>query len=110
VLGGTSCTAPGAVSRCCGVCLRASRLGRWSAALSIRTVVCGCCCELRLRVAAQRRATLGVHLQGLPPGTLGGTYGGNALGSAVASAVIDVIEEEGLLQNATDRGSQLAQV
>ena len=40
----------------------------------------------------------------------GGTYGGNALGCAVASAVIDVIEEENLLQNATDRGSQIAQV
>ena len=43
-------------------------------------------------------------------GGAGGTYGGNALGCAVASAVIDVIEDEGLLQNASDRGSQLAQV
>lgn len=43
-------------------------------------------------------------------GCVGGTYGGNALGCAVASAVIDVIEDEQLLQNATNRGSQIAQV
>lgn len=43
-------------------------------------------------------------------GCVGGTYGGNALGCAVASAVIDVIEDEQLLLNATNRGSQIAQV
>jgi 4-aminobutyrate aminotransferase len=47
--------------------------------------------------------------EGLPPGTMGGTFGGNALGCAVATAVIDTIQEENLLQNAAERGSQLAQ-
>lgn len=46
---------------------------------------------------------------GMKPGSMGGTYGGNALGCAVASAVIDVIEDEQLLLNATNRGSQIAQ-
>lgn len=42
------------------------------------------------------------------PGTHGGTYGGgSAINSAAASATIDVILEEGLLQNATERGQQL---
>jgi len=50
------------------------------------------------------------HLwEGMPAGTMGGTFGGNALGCAVASAVIDTIEQENLLDNATQRGSQLAQ-
>lgn len=48
------------------------------------------------------------HLfDGLDSGTMGGTYGGSALGCAAASATIDVIEEEGLLDNAKTRGMQL---
>lgn len=48
------------------------------------------------------------HLfNGLDPGTMGGTYGGSALGCAAASATIDVIENEGLLTNAKERGMQL---
>lgn len=42
--------------------------------------------------------------------TVGGTFGGNALGCAIATSVIDTIQEENLLQNAAERGSQLAQV
>lgn len=38
----------------------------------------------------------------------GGTYGGSAIGCAAAAATIDVIEGEGLLQNAAERGQQLA--
>ncbi|MGZ8805401.1 MAG: acetylornithine transaminase, partial [Microbacterium sp.] len=41
------------------------------------------------------------------PGTHGSTFGGNALGTAVSSAVLGEIEDEGLLQNAADRGRQL---
>jgi 4-aminobutyrate aminotransferase len=41
------------------------------------------------------------------PGTHGGTYGGNPVAAAAASATIQVILEEGLLQNALDRGRQL---
>eukprot|EP00012_Vannella_robusta_P011256 CAMPEP_0206200238 /NCGR_PEP_ID=MMETSP0166-20121206/10766_1 /ASSEMBLY_ACC=CAM_ASM_000260 /TAXON_ID=95228 /ORGANISM="Vannella robusta, Strain DIVA3 518/3/11/1/6" /LENGTH=347 /DNA_ID=CAMNT_0053618549 /DNA_START=353 /DNA_END=1394 /DNA_ORIENTATION=+ len=42
-----------------------------------------------------------------PVGTVGGTYAGNAVACAAASATIDVIQEEGLLQNSLDRGEQL---
>lgn len=48
--------------------------------------------------------------EGLALGSMGGTYGGNPLGCAVAAATIDVIEEEGLVQNAAERGVQLQQV
>ena len=41
------------------------------------------------------------------PGSQGGTYGANAVSCAAALATIDVIEEEGLVANAAERGSQL---
>ncbi|GAA4819984.1 aspartate aminotransferase family protein [Algivirga pacifica] len=42
------------------------------------------------------------------PGTHGGTYGGgSAIASAAACATIDVIYEEGLIENAAARGAQL---
>ena len=41
------------------------------------------------------------------PGTHGSTFGGNALGTAVASAVLGEIEDDGLVQNAAERGAQL---
>lgn len=49
-------------------------------------------------------------MENQPPGTLGGTYGAAPLACAAACATIDVIEEEGLLGNATERGLQLVQV
>jgi 4-aminobutyrate aminotransferase len=42
-----------------------------------------------------------------PPGSHGGTYGGNVVACAAALATLDVIEEEGLVANARDRGGQL---
>jgi len=42
-----------------------------------------------------------------PIGTVGGTYAGNAVACAAACATIDVIQDEGLLQNSLDRGEQL---
>jgi 4-aminobutyrate aminotransferase len=42
----------------------------------------------------------------LPPGSHGGTYGGNAVSCAAALATLDVIEDEGLVANARDRGEQ----
>ncbi len=42
-----------------------------------------------------------------PPGTHGGTYGGNVVSCAAALATIDVIEQEGLVANARERGVQL---
>lgn len=41
------------------------------------------------------------------PGSQGGTYGGNAVSCAAALATIEVIEEEGLVENARERGAQL---
>lgn len=43
------------------------------------------------------------------PGSQGGTYGGNAVSCAAALATLDVIEEEGLVENAAERGEQLYQ-
>ena len=42
-----------------------------------------------------------------PPGTHGGTYGGNVVSCAAANATLDVIEDEGLVANARERGAQL---
>ncbi|WP_324652335.1 aspartate aminotransferase family protein [Georgenia sp. H159] len=41
------------------------------------------------------------------PGSQGGTYGGNAVACAAAVATLDVIEREGLVANAAERGHQL---
>jgi 4-aminobutyrate aminotransferase len=41
-----------------------------------------------------------------PPGSHGGTYGGNVVACAAANATLDVIEEEGLVANARERGKQ----
>ena len=41
------------------------------------------------------------------PGTHGGTYGGNAVACAAAVATIRVVQEEGLLENATRMGTHL---
>ncbi|NKY31268.1 aspartate aminotransferase family protein [Nocardia gamkensis] len=40
-------------------------------------------------------------------GSQGGTYGGNAVACAAALATLDVIESEGLVDNAAERGRQL---
>lgn len=45
-------------------------------------------------------------LDRLPPGTHGGTYGGNVVACAAANATLDVIESEGLVKNARERGRQ----
>jgi 4-aminobutyrate aminotransferase len=43
------------------------------------------------------------------PGSQGGTYGGNAVAAAAACATLDVIRDEGLVENARVRGEQLEQ-
>ena len=40
----------------------------------------------------------------MPPGSHGGTYGGNVVSCAAAMATLDVIEDEGLVENARVRG------
>jgi 4-aminobutyrate aminotransferase len=42
-----------------------------------------------------------------PPGSHGGTFGGNVVACAAANATLDVIADEGLVENAKIRGSQL---
>jgi len=42
----------------------------------------------------------------LAPGTHGGTYGGNVVACAAALATLDVIEDEGLVANAHQRGRE----
>ncbi|AGM09294.1 aspartate aminotransferase family protein [Amycolatopsis keratiniphila] len=41
------------------------------------------------------------------PGSQGGTYGGNAVACAAAIATLEVIQREGLVENAAERGRQL---
>jgi 4-aminobutyrate aminotransferase len=41
------------------------------------------------------------------PGSQGGTYGANAVACAAALATLDVIQDEGLVQNSADRGAEL---
>ena len=42
-----------------------------------------------------------------PTGSHGGTYGGNAMGCAAALATIDILTEDGFLDNVNARGDQL---
>jgi 4-aminobutyrate aminotransferase len=45
-------------------------------------------------------------LDRFPPGSHGGTYGGNVVACAASNATLDVIEDEGLVANARERGAQ----
>lgn len=42
-----------------------------------------------------------------PPGTQGGTYSGNAVACACAAEVIRIMRDDGILQNAVERGKEL---
>ncbi len=54
--------------------------------------------------------TFGPYVSGLlRPGQHGSTFGGNPLACAAGLAVLQTIEEQGLLQRATDLGAHLAQ-
>ncbi|MBA2297798.1 MAG: aspartate aminotransferase family protein [Actinobacteria bacterium] len=46
-------------------------------------------------------------LDAWPPGAHGTTFGGNPVCCAAASATLDVLEEEGLVENAARRGAEL---
>jgi 4-aminobutyrate aminotransferase len=45
-------------------------------------------------------------MAGFKPGQHGGTYGGNAVSCAAANATLDVIEDEGLVENARRQGQR----
>jgi acetylornithine aminotransferase len=49
----------------------------------------------------------GVAAQLFTPGSHGSTFGGNPLACRVGCTVLDVIEEEGVLSNAAERGAEL---
>ena len=55
-------------------------------------------------------ATKADHFQNLKPGSIGGTYSGSTLGCAAAAATLDAIKEDGMLENATQRGRELVEV
>jgi len=46
--------------------------------------------------------------EALPPGSHGSTFGGNPLASAAALAVLDVLENDGLLEQVNARGEELS--
>jgi acetylornithine/N-succinyldiaminopimelate aminotransferase len=48
--------------------------------------------------------------QALPPGTHGSTFGGNPLASASAMSVLDIIDREGLVAAAAEKGAYLGKL
>lgn len=54
-------------------------------------------------------ATRDNMFDGLALGTMGGTYGAAPLACATANATLDVIQNENLLDNSTQRGRQLVE-
>ncbi len=46
-------------------------------------------------------------IDSVAPGGLGGTFAGNPLGCAAANAMLDVIQEEGLLQQGSEMGKRI---
>ena len=74
----------------------------WGVEPDILTVAKGIASGLPLSGIIARRSLL----EKFPPGTHGGTYGGNVVACAAANATLDVIEQEGLVDNARQRGEQ----
>ena len=74
----------------------------WGVEPDILTVAKGIASGLPLSGIIARRSLL----DKFPPGTHGGTYGGNVVSCAAANATLDVIEQEGLVDNARARGTQ----
>jgi 4-aminobutyrate aminotransferase len=74
----------------------------WGVEPDIVVMAKGIASGLPLSGLLARRALL----DKLAPGTHGGTYGGNVVACAAALATLDVIEDEGLVDNARERGEQ----
>ena len=85
------------------------RTGRWFAVdhfdlvPDVMTIAKGMASGLPLSGVVARRELMERWL----PGSHGGTYGGNAVACAAAAETARVIKEEGLLENATERGEEL---
>ena len=78
-------------------------VNHWNVEPDILVVAKGIASGLPLSGILARRKLLDTLL----PGTHGGTYGGNVVSCAAANATLDVIEDEGLVANARDRGRQM---
>jgi 4-aminobutyrate aminotransferase len=74
----------------------------WDVVPDILVMAKGIASGLPLSGLLTRRDTLAA----LTPGIHGGTYGGNVVSCAAALATLDVIEDEGLVENARERGGQ----
>ena len=74
----------------------------WDVEPDVIVVAKGIASGLPLSGLIARRELLGSW----GPGTHGGTYGGNVVACAAAMATLDVIEDEGLVANARERGAQ----
>ncbi len=85
------------------------RTGRWFAiehfgvVPDIMTLAKGLASGLPLSAVVARRDLM----EAWPPGSEGGTYGGNAVACAAAVATIQAIREEGMVENAEERGQEL---
>ena len=75
----------------------------WSVAPDILVMAKGIASGLPLSGILARRELL----ERWAPGAHGGTYGGNVVACAAALATLEVIEREGLVANAAERGGQL---
>ena len=78
-------------------------VNHWNVEPDILVMAKGIASGLPLSGILARRKLLDTLL----PGTHGGTYGGNVVSCAAANATLDVIEDEGLVANARERGSQM---
>jgi 4-aminobutyrate aminotransferase len=74
----------------------------WDVEPDILVMAKGIASGLPLSGIVAQRAILDM----LPPGSHGGTNGGNVVACAAANATLDVIEDEGLVANARQRGDQ----
>jgi 4-aminobutyrate aminotransferase len=74
----------------------------WGVAPDITVLAKGIASGMPLGAMVARK-----ELMDWPPGAHGSTFGGNPVSCAAASATVQVIEEEGLLENAQKLGSRL---
>jgi 4-aminobutyrate aminotransferase len=85
------------------------RTGRWFAfehygvLPDVMTVAKGMASGLPISGVISRRELM----ERWAPGSHGGTYGGNAVAAAAAVATIQAMREEGMVENARERGEQL---
>jgi 4-aminobutyrate aminotransferase len=78
-------------------------VNHWNVEPDILVVAKGIASGLPLSGILAKRKLLDTLL----PGTHGGTYGGNVVSCAAANATLDVIDDEGLVVNARERGRQM---